>query len=178
MITQKCFAIGQRWRRSVREDLRMVITLRSQHEAACGAQRHFQTFVVRADDSRNVCAWRRAEFFWASSAHDCVARMLRPPCTAVEREGTAIPRSRDSLPTLLLPTPLTDTKECKLRQQPQPSWPIVTWLSTNCVAIRRVQLGGQKMCILGLTSLGDKNRTRPRGQKVFRYGNWAPRQTP
>ena len=49
------------------EDLRLAKTLRgrhfSQHNAACGAERHFRMFVVRADQWRNVFAFWRADFF-------------------------------------------------------------------------------------------------------------------
>ena len=64
----------------------------SQHEAACGAERHFRMPVARGDHSRNVCAcWRAAFFFLRRSTHACVARALRPPCTAVVTSVSAWP---------------------------------------------------------------------------------------
>ena len=49
----------------------------------------FQCVCHEADHSRNVYArWRRV--FLRRSTHACVARTLRPPCTAVERERTVI----------------------------------------------------------------------------------------
>ena len=48
-------------------------------------------------------------FFWRRRSHACVARTLRPPCTAVERERMAIPtKSQPWMPRLphLPPDPL------------------------------------------------------------------------
>ena len=63
----------------------------SQHEDACGAERHFRMQVVRADHSRNVGACWSAEFFLRGSTQACVARTLRPSCTAVVMSVSAWP---------------------------------------------------------------------------------------
>ena len=52
--------------------------------------RHFRMLLVRADHSRSVCAYWRAELLFASRRTPA-SRALRPSCTAVRRERLAIP---------------------------------------------------------------------------------------
>ena len=72
-ITRKRFPRDQHWRRSVRgrpwPGKNTTGPHFSQHEASCGAGRHFRMLVVRLDHSRRV-------FFASKHARACVARAL------------------------------------------------------------------------------------------------------
>ena len=67
----------------------------SQHEAACGAERHILMLVAHADNSRNVCACWRAKFFLRRSTHALASR---------ERQGHSAARPGQAAPPLSSPS--------------------------------------------------------------------------
>ena len=66
-------------------------TLALQNHNGAVTSPSLKLLLVRADHSRYVSACFRAECFLRRSAHACVARALRPPCTVVVMSASAWP---------------------------------------------------------------------------------------